>query len=83
MPESRVPGVAAAPAIVGPVYLKYNSASGLCYASGWVGRFCIRRRRPHSRMPGCSRLAGVMPVRFLNRPSLNHHRCGIGGVLQP
>ena len=36
MPESRVPGVTAAPAIAGPVYLKFNSASGLCYASGWA-----------------------------------------------
>ncbi|KAL4444597.1 hypothetical protein ABPG77_002414 [Micractinium sp. CCAP 211/92] len=33
MPESRVPGVAAAPALVGPVYIKYNAATGLCYAT--------------------------------------------------
>lgn len=38
VPESRVAGVAAAPAIPGPVYIKYNSASGLCYASGYEGR---------------------------------------------
>ncbi|PRW60311.1 DUF1824 domain-containing [Chlorella sorokiniana] len=38
MPESRAAGVAAAPAIVGPVYVKYNSATGLCYASGYEGR---------------------------------------------
>lgn len=38
MPESRVPGVAAAPAIAGPVYVKFNSATGLCYASTYEGR---------------------------------------------
>ena len=38
MPESRVPGVAAAPAIAGPIYVKYNSASGLCYATQYEGR---------------------------------------------
>ena len=38
MPESRVPGVAAAPALTGPVYIKYNSASGLCYATLYDGR---------------------------------------------
>ena len=38
MPESRVPGVAAAPAVTGPVYLKYNSASGLCYCTQYEGR---------------------------------------------
>lgn len=38
MPESRVPGVAAAPAIAGPAYVKYNSASGLCYATRYEGR---------------------------------------------
>ncbi len=38
MPESRVPGVAAAPAITGPTYVKFNSVSGLCYASRYEGR---------------------------------------------
>lgn len=38
MPESRVPEVAAAPAITGPVYVKFNSVSGLCYASRYEGR---------------------------------------------
>eukprot|EP00887_Chlorella_sp_A99_P003136 scaffold9.g3136.t1 len=37
-PESRVPGVAAAAGIVGPVYIKYNSARRLCYASAYAGR---------------------------------------------
>lgn len=38
MPDSRVPGVESAPAIKGPVYLKYNSGSGLCYATQYDGR---------------------------------------------
>ena len=33
-----MPGVAATPAIAGPVYLKCNSATGLCYASQYDGR---------------------------------------------
>ena len=37
-PESRVPGVAAAPAIVGAVYVKYNSATALCYCTRYEGR---------------------------------------------
>jgi hypothetical protein len=38
VPESRVPGVGAAPAIQGLCYIKYNSASGLCYATQYEGR---------------------------------------------
>lgn len=38
MPESRVPGVPAAPAVTGPVYLKFNSTSGLCYCTQYEGR---------------------------------------------
>lgn len=32
VPESRVAGVTAAPGIQGAVYIKYNSATRLCYA---------------------------------------------------
>lgn len=34
----QVPGCATLPAITGPVYVKYNSASGLCYAARYEGR---------------------------------------------
>lgn len=37
-PESRVPGHPALPSIAGPVFVKYNSATGLCYASRYEGR---------------------------------------------
>lgn len=38
LPTSRVPGVTAIPAIQGPVFVKYNSRTGLCYASLYEGR---------------------------------------------
>lgn len=38
VPESRVPNAPTLPAIQCPVYIKYNSRSGLCYASAYDGR---------------------------------------------
>jgi hypothetical protein len=37
-PESRVPGCPSLPSISGPVYIKYNSGGGLCYATRYDGR---------------------------------------------
>lgn len=34
----QVPGCPTLPCIAGAVYIKYNSASGLCYASRYEGR---------------------------------------------
>lgn len=34
----QVPGCPNLPSITGPVYIKYNSATGLCYASRYEGR---------------------------------------------
>jgi hypothetical protein len=34
----QVPGCPALPAVTGAVYIKYNSATGLCYASRYEGR---------------------------------------------
>lgn len=39
LPESRVPGCPALPAIAGSVFIKYNSLSGLCYATQYEGSF--------------------------------------------
>jgi hypothetical protein len=37
-PESRVPGAASLPAVAGPVYVKLNSRTRVCYASRYEGR---------------------------------------------
>jgi hypothetical protein len=37
-PESRIANVTALPQVTGPVYIKYNSKSGVCYVSRYDGR---------------------------------------------
>lgn len=37
-PESRVPGEPTAARVQGPVYVKYNAKTGLCYVTAYTGR---------------------------------------------